>query len=320
MTLFSRGIDCLLVMRRIVYRILPDGQNSLVQPFHVCLKGLENAILCKDDEDYDAMVKVICVCSKRKNVIVIIYGAVSNHCHVAVLAKSRQNADSYAKEIKRMYSMHFQKKYKVKGILRRIEIKAISLDTDQHVRNTLAYIPKNAMDNGSSVYEYPWTGFRAMFSGISDPEDTRPVSQLSFREKVSIMHTGDKLTGVDWLLDSQDHLLPSSFCDKEYLEQAFNHDAAFFLRLVGGVNSAQMKHELEEKPYQMQSDSEYYKTVNELCKKWFMTEIPDLSEAQKIRILPYLFRTTKTTERQLARIVGMTPMRISEVLQRNKFC
>ena len=77
-----------------------------------------------------------------------------------------------------------------------------------------------------------------MFSGISDPEDTRPVSQLSFREKVSIMHTGDKLTGVDWLLDSQDHLLPSSFCDKEYMEQAFNHDAAFFLRLVGGVNSA----------------------------------------------------------------------------------
>ena len=30
-----------------------------VQPFHVCLKGLEQAILCRDDEDYDTMVKVI---------------------------------------------------------------------------------------------------------------------------------------------------------------------------------------------------------------------------------------------------------------------
>ena len=303
-------------MRRIVYRVLPDGQSCRVQPFHVCLKGLENAILCKDDEDYDAMVKVICVCARRMNVIVIIYGAVSNHCHVAVLAKNQPNADSYAQEIKRIYSMHFQKKYKVKGILRRIEIKAISLDTDQHVRNTLAYIPKNAMDNGTSVFEYPWTGFRAMFSDAPVPMDARPVSQLSFREKVSIMHTGDKLTDVGWLLDSQNHLIPSSFCDKEYLEQAYNHDAAFFLRLVGGVNSAQMKHELEEKLYQMQNDSEYYKTVNELCKRWFMTEIPNLSEAQKIRILPYLYRTTKTTERQLARIVGMTPERISEVLQK----
>jgi len=46
-------------MLRVIQRVLPDGKTYPVQPFHVCLKGLEQAILCRDDEDYDTMVKVI---------------------------------------------------------------------------------------------------------------------------------------------------------------------------------------------------------------------------------------------------------------------
>ncbi len=301
-------------MRRIVSRVLPDGQLHSVQPFHICLKGLEQAILCRDEDDYDAMVKVICVCARRKRVRVIIYGVVSNHCHVAVLAQCQADADAFANEIKRIYSMLFQKKYGIRNILHRIEIKAICLDTDTHVRNALAYIPRNAMDNGASVYEYPWTGFRAMFS--QERGHGRPVARLTTRECEAIMHTGDNLKDVPWLLDQKNHLVPSSFCDCEYLEQAFNNDPAYFLRLVGGVNADEMKYQLEEKPYQMQSDSDYYNTVNEICQKWFKTDISALSETQKRRIIPYLFRTTKTTARQLARVIHMAPEKIAESIRR----
>ena len=303
-------------MKRIVLRVLPDGYTCYVQPFHVCLKGLEQAILCRDDQDYDAMVKVICVCARRKNVRVIIYCVVSNHCHVAVLAKSQADADAYAQEIKRIYSQLFQKKYHINNILHRVEIKAICLDTDQYVRNALAYIPKNAMDNGALVHEYPWSGYRAMFSHQDLDAGCRSVASLTFREKVAIMHTADNLSDVPWQLDKDNHLIPSSFCDCAYLEQVYNNDPGFFLRLVGGVNSAEMQYELEEKPYQKQSDSEYLKTVEDICKRWYKTEIAMLSESQKRKIVPYLFRTTRTTISQLARTIDLSPETISDILRK----
>ena len=73
-------------MERSVVRKMPDGSTRRVEPYHVCLKGLETAILCRDDEDYDVMVKVLAVCARRHNVIIVTYSVVSNHTHAAALA------------------------------------------------------------------------------------------------------------------------------------------------------------------------------------------------------------------------------------------
>ena len=82
-------------MRRIVHRKLPDGNFRNVQPYHVSMEGMKTAVLCRDDDDYDALVKIICVCARRKNVIIVVYAVVSNHCHAAVLAASQEAADSF---------------------------------------------------------------------------------------------------------------------------------------------------------------------------------------------------------------------------------
>ena len=79
-----------------------------------------------------------------------------------------------------------------------------------------------------------------------------------------------------------------------------------------------MQYELEEKPYQLQSDSEYLKTVEEVCRRWFKQGISSLSETQKRKVVPYLFRTTHTTVRQLARTIGLPPETIASNLRKNK--
>ena len=66
-------------MRRVVTHELPDGSIRQLYPFHISMEGLETAILCRDDMDYDAMVKILCIAARRKNVIVVIYAVVSNH-------------------------------------------------------------------------------------------------------------------------------------------------------------------------------------------------------------------------------------------------
>lgn len=296
--------------------MLPSGEFMNVQPFHVSMKGLETAIICRDNEDYDTLVKYIAICARRKNVIVIIYAVVSNHCHIAVLAVSQADADAFAQELKRAFGQWLQAKYNESGILRGTDVTAICLDNNWYVRNALAYIPRNALDNGFSVHKYPWSGYKAMFSGNESYPESRKVSSLTKREITAIMHTRDKLDDVPWLLDRNNQLIPYSFCDHEYLEQVFNNDPAFWLKTIGALNSAEMEEVLVNAPCRMLPDTEFYKVVADIVDRWFHLGIADLTEEKKKRLLPYLWRSRKTTVNQLARVLGMDRDEIRNALRK----
>ena len=290
-------------MQRIVSRLLPDGSWRQVFPFHVSLEGHQTAVLCRDDEDYDAVVKILCVCAKRMNVIMVIYAVVSNHCHAAVLATSQVQAYNYGREVKRMISMHYSFRYGQSKVMRSVDVQAIPLDSDGYVRNALAYIPRNALDNGCNINEYKWSGYRAMFS--RNQLSGKPVSSLTKRETEGIMHTGDKLDGVKWLLDDNGRLIPRSWCDFQYLEQAFENDAAYFLRTIGNVSPAQMHELLIENPRVRLPDAEFVKYANDASQRWYRLDIQELSIEKKIRLASYLFRTIRTSVPQLSRVLGL---------------
>lgn len=301
-------------MKRIVIRTLPSGEQANVQPYHISMKGLKTAILCRDEEDYGVLVKYIAICSHRKNVIVIIYTAVSNHCHIAVLAKSYVEACEFAEELKRIYAQWIHTKYREKKLLRNVDVQAILLDNDSYVRNALAYIPRNAADNGSPIDTYRWSGYRAMFSGKKT--GGIPVNKYTRREQDRIMHSREDLKDVKWEVDGYGELIPKSFCDVDYLEQVFNHDQAFWLRMVGGVNTAEMEETLVEAPRRILPDSEFYKVVADIVDRWFKTDIGQLTTEKKKRILPYLWRTRKTTVNQLARVIGLDREEVKRAIKK----
>jgi len=283
------------------------------------MEGMEKAILCRDDDDYDAMVKILCVCAHRKNVLIIVYAVVSNHSHIAVLAPGYPEAKAFGQEAKRMYSMWFSHRYHERRTLQRMDVKALLLDSDWYARNALAYILRNALDNGCNVNEYPWSGYRAMFSGEElETNDDRQVSSLTKRERREWMHTADSLTDVSWRLDENHRLIPSSFCDCDYLEQAFEYDQAYFLKTIGGQNIAEMTLKLIDHPRKKLVDSEFYKTVNEISLRWYQTELTTLSMERKLRLIPYLWHSIRTSIPQLARTLGLSREQISASLGRQK--
>lgn len=302
-------------MQRVVVRKLPDGTVSQVYPFHVCLKGTESAVLCRDDRDYDAMIKAIAVCAHRKNVIVVIYTVVSNHCHVVVLAQSHADASACVEEVKRMYSMWFSRKYREKGILRRVASSAIYLDSDWYVRNALAYVPRNALDNCCNVDEYKWSGYSAMFREGQDPQGW-PVSAMTRREKEIVMHTCMDLRSVKWKLDEGGSLIPHTFCDHGYLEQAFGNSQAFFLKTIGSVNPVELGTKLVDMPRQRVSDAELFKAAEDLCGIWFGCGMADISLERKMRLLPYIYRTRRTTVPQLARVFALKREVVDDAVRR----
>ena len=295
------------------FRRLPDGTENFVFPFHMSLEGLEKEIICRDDEDCDAMVKSICICARRKNVIVIIYAVVSNHAHAAVLARKKDDALAFGIELKRNYSLKFKNKYGECKVLRHTTVDVQVIDDARYLRNVLTYIPRNAFDNGAkNLNDYKWTGFRAMFNSARC--EGRKVSSLTKREKESILRTGDDLSKVDWILNSNNELEPKSFCDFLYLEDAFHNDQSFFFRCLGTVSTAEMTQKTVLSPREMKTDEAFLKEMNDLASKWFDDSIRSLSSAKKARLLQHAYRTTKTSIPQLSRVFGLDRNEVARLL------
>ena len=296
---------------------LPNGKIERFFPFHICIEGLESKILCRDDSDYDVFVKIICVAAHRKEVILVVYTIVSNHAHCIILATDTDVADSFVNETKKLYSMYFKRKYNESKVLKRNDAKALFLDSDFYVRNAIAYVIRNALDNGAkSVQDYKWTGFKAAFCDgeRSSGKCLRKVSTLTKNEKRLIMHTGDKLDDVDWLIDDAGELEPLSICDWRYIESAFNNEQSFFLRLIGGVNTSEMTNKLLIAPRRMRTDNELLLSANEISQRWLSANVNELSIEKRAKLLIYVYHSFKTTPSQLARVFELKEDTIRQLL------
>lgn len=298
------------------YRELPDGTVAKVYPFHISLEGLESKILCWEESDYDAFVKIICICARRMNVILVIYAVVSNHIHCIVLAAGQSEADRFANEVKRMYPMYFCRKYSEKEILKGVDVSAVYLYSDYYLRNAIAYVVRNAMDNGAkSIHLYKWTGYPALFcGGMPGSHLTRRVSELSRREKRSTMHTDDDLSDVRWLLNADNELEPAAICDWRYAEKAFGDDQSFFLRLVGSVNTAEMQSTLVDGPRIKRPDTVFLNSVNDISQRWFQEEVRSLPVDKKARLMLYVTHSFRTDPAQLARVFEMSRGEVARLL------
>lgn len=321
-TFFNQGVGdlrhivCIMAFIRPVQKQLPDGTLEFLRPYHISYEGLERCIMCRDDADCDTLVKCIAVCAQRKNVKIIIYAVVSNHAHIAVLAASLPAAEAYAVEVKRTYSQLFQRKYGEKSVLRHTDVKVQAIDTDWYLRNALAYIPRNAYDNGArSLPDYKWTGFRAFFRK-SVGTGLRQVSRMTTREWRDLFHTGDNLGNVSWLVNAEGELEPSSFCDAEYLEAVFNRDETFFYRCIGSVNTAEMTQHLVVNPRKRITDADFFKEIELLSQRWFSVSVSQLPLSQKIRLIPYVNHTILTSVPQLSRGFGISREEIERLLHK----
>ena len=130
------------------------------------------------------------------------------------------------------------------------------------------------------------------------------------------MHTGDALKDVRWLIDEHGELVPDSFCATWYLEQAYEGDAAFFLKTIGGQNAAEMQSRLIDSPRKKQTDGELYKNAVEACQRWFKSEIPALSYERKCRLVLYFSRICRTTVPQLARVFKFPREQVAIIIGR----
>ena len=277
---------------------------------------METALLCKDDEDYDHLEKCFYVSAHMANCIVIIAIAMSNHGHCSLLAESIESAFNTASLITKRHSQYLSWKYKEKAVLARSDISVKYLDSDWYVRNALAYIPRNAIDAGSRVEDYRWSGYRGMFADGRCPEAVRRVADMSRREREAVFHTHEDLSSVTWLINERGELEPASCCDTRYLEDAFDNDYAFFLKIIGTQNMADMDYKLVSGPRSLLPDRELLEKAEDLSKSWFAKTIAEINHEKKIKLITFLYRTSHTTVAQLSRIFGLERATVERIVKR----
>lgn len=302
--------------QRIVTRTLPDRTVRKVYPFHISLEGMASVLLCRCEEDYDHLEKSFYIAALKANALVIIPIAMSNHGHACILAPQMQTAVLMGELIKKRHGQYLSWKYGEKAVLARTSVDVQYLDSDWYVRNALAYVPRNALEAGSRVEDYRWSGYRGMFTGGRCPQGIRSVAAMSRREREALFRTHEDLSQVPWMVNIDGNVEPASACDYTYLESAFNHDQAFFLKTIGSLDPAEMRQKLILDKRNRQTDTQFLATVSHLAEKWYRKSIPELTMDMKARLVSYLYRAYRTNPKQLARCLQLSPEMVSEYLPR----
>lgn len=246
--------------------------------------------------------------------ILVHYVVVSNHVHIILLAAEDTDAGNVAEEIKKTYSMWMRRKYNEIKVLNRLEIKVLALDSLWYLRNAIAYVTRNSLDNSRSIDAYPWSAHRAFFASNVYSVGTRMLSDLPLRKQREVLHSRHFPKGIRWQIDENNSLVPRSICNVRYVEAAFNGDIVFYMKTIGMVNLSEMKVKLVELSSNMQYDSEVYKIVSEISQRWFGKPLNQLSILQKARMISYVRRKIKTTSSQLARVFGIEKDKVHEIL------
>lgn len=305
-----------MAFQRIVYRKLPDNSTRKVYPFHLSLEGMESVLLCRDEEDYDHLEKCVYIAALKSNSLVVIAIAMSNHGHATVLAVDFESAVRAGDLIKKRHSQFLSNKYGERNILSRSSVDIRYLDSDWYVRNTLAYVPRNALDAGCRVEDYRWSGYRGMFVKGQCPNGWKRVADMGRREREVLFHTHDDLSGVPWIVNADGGIEPASACDYAYLESAFGYDQSFFLKTIGTVNVAEMRQRLCLNQRERQTDTQLLSIIQDLSGRWYQKTGTELTPELKARLLPYLYRNYRTTVPQLARCLQMSRDTVAALLPR----
>lgn len=303
-----------MAFQRVVERVLPDGTVAKVYPFHVCLEGTESVLLCRDDEDYDHLEKSFYLGALDANALVVSEIVLSTHGLCAVLAVNWEGAEAVGQFVKKRHSQFLAKKYEQRQVMARTRISVQYLDTDEFVRNALAYMPRNVVDLGFSFKDYPWSSFRGIFADSDRPPGFRAVSSLTHREKEVLFRTHKDLSGVAWLVDEKGRIVPTSAYDCAYAESAFGNDQAYFLRKIAEVEPGEMYQKLVLNNHVWQRDAKFIVCVADVAARWFKKEVPALTPDEYAKLIIYLFRSYYTSVAQLARCLQLRPEDVRRVL------
>lgn len=305
-----------MAFSRIIVETDKDGRQTRFFPFHISTPGLDKLVFLSD-QDLITASNFIAIQARRSGVKVVAFIVLDNHLHVLILAPDYGTAKLYSDKLKQVLSHYLSvsnKRENVRNTFLEVDVKPLLIKDDYHLRNTICYILRNAMDAGVAVDEYRWSSFRAYFRKGSIPDSSTRVSDLPKRQVRKLLRTDMDLTDTGWYVGNDGMLEPVTTCDWRYAESAFFNEMSFFLRVLGGVNDAEMEQINVTNLNKMLVDKEFRKIVAKRSQEMFNTAPAYLVKEQKYRLIRILYYSYCTTIPQLSRCLDIPKDEVSQIL------
>lgn len=284
--------------------------------YHVCTNGQETPTIIMDKEDFKVAHNYLALAGWKTGIEILAFVIMSNHVHIIIICKDRNQAVRYIRSFKKLYSMYLSRKYDMSEALRGIEDSISLIDSISYFRNCVAYILRNALCARicKRIEDYPWSSYPCYFNMLAH-EDAGSISDLGIRERRMVLKTRMDLSECPYLVNSEGMIEAKSFVRYDIVEKAFVNSGKFFLASLGTCNDAKMEYEMTCKPLVRVNDKELAEVIEALTEKRFEgKKISGLTQSQKCSIIKNIYFNNKTTIPQLSRILGLPKGLIKQIL------
>ena len=284
--------------------------------YHVCTEGLEANVIMIDEEDFRVARNYLALAAWRCGVCVVAFCIMSNHFHILVACKDRNEAVGYIRLLKQLYSTYLRNKYGMNKILKGCNESICLISDIAYLRNCIAYILRNplAAKVCSKIEDYPWSSYVAYFNS-SPQQHQYDIGRLIGRRKRKILKTKMDMTGCGYKLDEGGNISLRSFVRYDVVEKAFKYSGKYFLYQIGCCNDARYEYEFVTKPNLTANDQELLAAAQLCAEKHYRgRKLSDLTIGERCAMLKNLFYNNRSTIPQLARVLGLTRELVRKVL------
>ncbi len=130
--------------------------------FHVIARGNERALVFRDDRDRERFLEIVSTVAVRYRWRVLAYCLMGNHFHLLVMTLEPTLARGM-RQLNGVYAQWFNRRHRRVGHLFQGRYKAVSVQTDAHLRRTVRYVIRNPIRARltSRPEQWRWTSHHA---------------------------------------------------------------------------------------------------------------------------------------------------------------
>jgi len=287
-------------------------KTNTMKFFFITTSHLDDRIWFIDDDDFKVAMNYVPIASVVAGVTILAFILMSNHVHFLV-ESTREGAELFINHFKKIYGMHYERKYSVKEFLRRNTVEIQELFTaNEALEKCIAYIIMNPVAANICAFpsDYLWGSGNAFFN--PSPIKGIRISSLSGRKRRSLLHSKTNVSS-GMFIGEDGYIHPRSYVAVKFVESLFRTPLRmnFFLN-----NSSKAKRRLDNDAFPSFRDQSIIASSQDLCRSLFRKSSQnELTPDELVEYLKQLKRRFSADVNQLARVTGISRVEVSQLLE-----
>ena len=274
--------------------------------FHVCTDGNFLPWMFRDEEDFIIGVNRIAICTLSFRIRLLAYSLMDNHVHF-ILNGTHQECKKFIVKYKVLTSKWIKHKYKIPQYLNRIPTTIKKISDTEALMESIAYVDRNSIMAGFKGLptSYPWGSAKYIYDfEVNDNDSYRKIKDLTFRKQRIFTHSHCNIP-EDWIIDSNNMIMPHQFIDRNLVIKLFSSPARYIYFISKKVEG-KIDLELKDGERTFIPDKDLRVIVQDICFELYKTrELRRLDINSRINLAKQIRRRYSSSTKQIARMVHL---------------